>query len=147
MHLATLLPLLSLAVTSTLADGTIHLPYIDVGSVQGITNSSGTLLAKPVVGWFSIPYAAPPTGDRRFKRPEDPVAGQGFLNLTTYGAVCPQGTTPAPQSEDCLTLSVFRPGGMPNKKLPVVIWVPGGKWRGCELGLIRCCLTEYLDLL
>ena len=128
MHLSILTATLALAAHTVLADGAIKLDYIEVDSVQGVTNSSGTLLAKPVVAWYSIPYASPPTGDLRFKRPQPPQKSkQNKLSLKDYGPVCLQGLGTAGESEDCLTLSVFKPQGYEKKNLPVVIWVPGGE--------------------
>jgi carboxylesterase type B len=88
-----------------------------------------------VVAWYSIPYAAPPLGDLRFKKPQPPTVGRGNQNgtgletlaLKDYGPLCRQGPANKGESEDCLTLSVFRPQGIPEEKLPVVIWVPGGE--------------------
>jgi hypothetical protein len=134
MRLSTLTATLAVAATTALADGLIKLDYIQVEPVQNLTNSSGTILAKPVVAWHSIPYATPPLGDLRFKKPQPPTAGRGNKNgtletlaLKDYGPWCRQGPANKGESEDCLTLSIFRPQGIPNEKLPVVIWVPGGE--------------------
>lgn len=127
MHLFALTTALALAARTVLADGAIKLDYIEVESVQGVTNSSGTLLAKPIVAWYSIPYAAPPTGALRFKRPAKPTKQKEKLQLQNYGPVCLQGLGTDGESEDCLTLSIFKPQGVEKKDLPVVIWVPGGQ--------------------
>jgi hypothetical protein len=134
MRLSTLTATLAVAATTALADGLIKLDYIQVEPVQNLTNSSGTILEKPVVAWYSIPYAAPPLGDLRFKKPQPPTVGRGNKNgtletlaLKDYGPWCRQGPANKGESEDCLTLSIFRPQGIPNEKLPVVIWVPGGE--------------------
>jgi hypothetical protein len=147
MRLSTLTATLAVAATTALADGLIKLDYIQVEPVQNLTNSSGTILAKPVVAWYSIPYAAPPLGDLRFKKPQPPTAGRGNKNgtvetlaLKDYGPWCRQGPANKGESEDCLTLSIFRPQGIPNEKLPVVIWVPGGElsWSLPQCVLPRC---------
>lgn len=134
MRLSALTATLAVAAGTALADGLIKLDYIQVEPVQNLTNSSGTILAKPVVAWYSIPYAAPPLGDLRFKKPQPPTVGRGKNNgsletlaLKDYGPWCRQGPANKGESEDCLTLSIFRPQGIPNEKLPVVIWVPGGE--------------------
>ena len=130
----TLAAAISLQIVSALGNNyTLQLPYISVNPKSDLIGSSSGLFAKPLLGYYSIPYVAPPTGDRRFRAPQDPLPNQGSLSLTDYGPVCPQPTNPSlpfEQSEDCLTLSIFRPrfAKSGNKKLPVVIWVPGGEF-------------------
>lgn len=129
----TLAAAISLQIASALGNNyTIQLPYISVTPKSDLIGSSSGLLAKPLLGYYSIPYVAPPTGDNRFRAPQDPLSNQGSLSLTDYGPVCPQPTNPLlpfEQSEDCLTLSIFRPRFTNSvKKLPVVIWVPGGEF-------------------
>ena len=79
----------------------------------------------------SIPYAAPPTGTRRWRAPAAlPGAGlcwDGALDATSFGASCPQSPGSMPvgaTSEDCLFLNVWAP---PNAAgLPVMVWIHGG---------------------
>ncbi|NIJ35920.1 para-nitrobenzyl esterase [Sphingopyxis panaciterrae] len=92
-----------------------------------------------VVRFLGIPYAAPPVGERRWAPPEAPPAWQGSRDATTHGAACmqpitPDGfgpwtseyVTPAPVSEDCLTLNVWAPEKRGARPLPVMLWIHGG---------------------
>ncbi|KNG47995.1 hypothetical protein TW65_05336 [Stemphylium lycopersici] len=59
--------------------------------------------------FLGVPYAEPPTGNLRYKRPEPIV---GFSHE---------------ESEDCLTLNVVRPASAQNdSNLPVLVFVHGG---------------------
>ncbi|MGC1303080.1 MAG: carboxylesterase family protein, partial [Caulobacteraceae bacterium] len=59
----------------------------------------------------------------------------GVRDATRFGAGCPQKDGPdrgGPQtaSEDCLFLNVWSPKAVPGAKLPVMVWIHGGGWRG-----------------
>lgn len=105
----------------------VDLPYdVSVTPVSNYTKSHETPLEKPLLAYFAIPYAEPPVGKLRFQHPVAPKRGNGkILSNTEFGAACLQAGT-AEQSEDCLTLSVFKPQKAEGNKLPVVIWTPGG---------------------
>lgn len=116
------------SILATLANAwTVTLPYQSVTPVENFSNSSGVALAKPLLAYYSIPYASPPTGNLRYAFPVPPKVNGTTITNTNYGPVCPQASTVALQSEDCLTLSVFKPQSAQSDKLPVVIWVPGGQ--------------------
>jgi len=96
------------------------------GSVSGAVHSSGTM--KQFLG---IPYAAPPTGERRWAAPVPPAAWTGTRDATKFGNHCPQrDTSPlsyygtAGGQEDCLFLNVFTPT-TPGPH-PVMVWIHGG---------------------
>lgn len=117
------------------------------GPVRGI--SDGTVSA-----WLGIRYAAPPTGDLRWRAPQPPAPWTEPADATEVGPVCPQPTDPriplplgAPQGEDCLTLNVWVPdsgersdGGSSRDERsdggstrgagskPVLVWVHGGAY-------------------
>lgn len=97
------------------------------GPVQGFSRSSGDV-------WLGIPYAAPPVGSLRFRAPQQPEPWREPFEASRYGPIAPQrvvkmlGITPEiPQSEDCLTLNVFRPNGAEGQ-LPVMVWIHGGAY-------------------
>ena len=104
-----------------------------------------------------IPYAAPPTGDRRFRHPEDPERWRGVRKATQYSAAAiqhvmeiadmpanvhgvPQFMAPSQYEEDCLYLNVWTPAKTAEDKLPVFIWIHGGGMvagSGCEVEIGR----------
>ena len=88
--------------------------------------------------WMGIPYAAPPTGDRRWRTPEPPAPWQGVREALQPGSPCVQYASPfggvetAPVNtpvgdEDCLFLNVYAPRtATPTSFLPVMVWIHGG---------------------
>lgn len=90
--------------------------------------------------WLGIPFAKPPTGERRWKKSEPPDAWSGVHQATSFGNVCPQfgsmfvggSSDEVVGDEDCLTLSVwappFKPTEVPtgDERLPVMLWIHGG---------------------
>lgn len=87
----------------------------------------------------SLPYAAAPVGDLRFRGPRPAVAWEGVRDATQSGPLCTQNAAGAewgpwtgafaprgPVSEDCLTLSVWTPAQSSNERLPVMFWIAGG---------------------
>jgi len=119
-----------------------------------VTIDSGTLegahfgAAANEIMFLGIPYAAPPTGERRWKPPEQVEKWQGTRKADSYGAACPQAEGPQTEErtkemvqtfepyytfhtdEDCLYLNVFTTNLPQNHraatKLPVMLWIHGG---------------------
>ncbi|MEY2524974.1 MAG: para-nitrobenzyl esterase [Ilumatobacteraceae bacterium] len=86
--------------------------------------------------FLGIPYAAPPTGELRWRPPQAPATRQQLLQALAYGPTCAQintvGVFAAPSdSEDCLYLNVFAPEttqeqGSRSPSRPVMVWIHGG---------------------
>ena len=80
----------------------------------------------------SIPFAAPPVGERRWRPPEPVEAWQGVRDATAFGADCPQEMRPGSRAgrtdEDCLTLNVWTPARAAGEALPVMVWFYGGSF-------------------
>ncbi|KAK8244012.1 carboxylesterase family protein [Phyllosticta capitalensis] len=94
----------------------------------------------------NIPFAAPPIGENRWRRPQPPVDNDALID-GSYGPSCIQGqnvvsrpgnsstnstTMMGPQSEDCLYLDMIVPGKAVrdprSHRLPVVQYVYGGSY-------------------
>ncbi|VDK42790.1 unnamed protein product [Anisakis simplex] len=102
---------------------------------------------KKVTQFLGIPFAEPPLGQLRFRKPKAKLPWRTPLNATRLPNSCVQSldtyfgefegatmwNSNVPSSEDCLYLNVVVPGEIdPNKKLPVMVWVYGGGfWSGC----------------
>ncbi|CAL1593106.1 unnamed protein product [Knipowitschia caucasica] len=102
------------------------------GRLRGIKKELNNEILGPVVQFLGVPYAAPPTGERRFQPPEPPLSWPEIRNATHFAPVCPQsiveGRLPdvmlpvwftnsmdvvssyvQDQSEDCLYLNIYVP--------------------------------------
>jgi para-nitrobenzyl esterase len=98
---------------------------VNDGLVRGTT--AGT-----VDEFLGIPYAAPPTGNLRWRPPARPASWDGIRDATQFGPSCPQSPSPfappGPFSEDCLYLNVYAPAarGSDEGGRPVLVWIHGG---------------------
>ncbi|KAL4923796.1 putative extracellular lipase [Aspergillus undulatus] len=86
-----------------------------------------------VDAFLGIPYARPPIGDLRFRPAEKLPESTETLDASKYGPAAPgKALLPGPateQSEDCLTVNIFRPSTYSKTdKLPVAIYVHGGAY-------------------
>ncbi|MFC3894795.1 carboxylesterase/lipase family protein [Lentzea rhizosphaerae] len=103
----------------------------DTGFVSGtVTNTQRT--------FQGIPFAAPPTGENRWRDPQPAQPWQGVRKATAPGPRCAQDEgfgSPASDSEDCLYLNVTTPDKARNR--PVMVWLHGGGFTsgaGSDLG-------------
>ena len=125
---------------AALAWGQTPVVKVDGGSLQGVSSASGE-----VTVFRGVPYAAPPVGNLRWKRPQPVVKWKGVRIADTFSNICWQpgnavGTfygnefywkEQTVQSEDCLYLNIWTPAnavGKPERKLPVAFWVHGGAY-------------------
>jgi para-nitrobenzyl esterase len=95
-----------------------------------------------VICFKGIPYAAPPTGDLRWRPPQPPASWSGVRAATDFGADPLQALTPRTRAsrmdEDCLTLNVWTPARPKAEKLPVMVWLYGGSFVAGSASDPRC---------
>lgn len=94
-----------------------------VGSIQGLDRGSSC-------AFLGIPFAAPPTGIRRWTRPQPAAAwAPATFNATVQPPSCAQLSAANGQPtgvEDCLMLNVWTPNPVPASGAPVIVWIHGG---------------------
>lgn len=128
-----------LAVVAVYAAQPNALVDLDYARYEGsINNRTGN------IEFLGVRYAAPPTGQFRWRAPRQPQkvpgiqqadnqpnicwqAGQGNAPVTPFptGDEHPQKRASPPSSEDCLFLNIATPVAG-NGSLPVVVWIHGG---------------------
>ncbi|KAI1804113.1 alpha/beta-hydrolase [Daldinia bambusicola] len=85
-----------------------------------------------VAQYLGMRYAAPPTGDRRWRAPVEPeVDDSGDQAADAFGPICLGISVPYPnggaQDEDCLYVNVWAPANATlESKLPVWLFIQGG---------------------
>lgn len=82
-----------------------------------------------------IPYAKPPVGGLRWRKPQEHHNWVEPRDASKFGPVCLQpkrkgraGRGVDVQSEDCLTINVWAPQTI-DKLAPVMVWIHGGAFR------------------
>ncbi|MEU9691527.1 carboxylesterase/lipase family protein [Amycolatopsis japonica] len=93
----------------------------DDGPVCGVAGAA-------VTSWQGIRYAAPPTGELRWKPPRRPTPWTEPFVATTEGNQCaqPAGAGPGSDDEDCLNLTVRVPAKRGPGPLAVMVQLHGG---------------------
>jgi para-nitrobenzyl esterase len=99
---------------------------VETGTLQGVS-------ADGVESFKGIPYAAAPVGALRWRAPRAAAPWKGVRAAAAFGNVCISPPSDPddfagrpPQSEDCLTLNIWRPAGKAAARLPVLVWIHGG---------------------
>ncbi|XP_071076488.1 neuroligin-4, X-linked-like [Desmodus rotundus] len=152
-----LLGLAALALKVTLVDGQAQHPVVNTnyGKIRGLRTPLPNEILGPVEQYLGVPYASPPTGERRFQPPEPPSSWTGVRNATQFAAVCPQHldersllhdmlpiwftanldtlmTYVQDQNEDCLYLNIYVPTEDDihdqSSKKPVMVYIHGGSY-------------------
>ncbi|KAG6930977.1 neuroligin 4, X-linked [Chelydra serpentina] len=152
-----LLWITALAIRFTLIDGQAQYPVVttNYGKIRGLRTPLPNEILGPVEQYLGVPYASPPTGERRFQPPEPPSSWTGVRNATQFAAVCPQYldersllndmlpvwftanldtvvTYVQDQNEDCLYLNIYVPTEDDihdqNNKKPVMVYIHGGSY-------------------
>ena len=85
-----------------------------------------------------VPYAQPPVGELRWRRPQPPEPWDGVRDALEFGPISIQPPRPAAgpfarimghsqerMSEDCLYLNIWTPG-LDDGQRPVMVWIHGG---------------------
>ncbi|MFE8102292.1 carboxylesterase family protein [Brenneria goodwinii] len=116
-----------------------------VGAIQGPINVTGGMIEgklsadKQLSIFQGIPYAAPPVGELRWKKPQPVNKWSGVKKTDTFAAGCMQKVVTGdklpwtseflhqgPMSEDCLYLNIWSPAQSDKDKLPVIVFIHGG---------------------
>ncbi len=137
---------LSLLMAACVSNQETTNPVLNIqgGQIQGVQ-----LETSNVIVYRGVPYAAPPVGDLRWKRPQPVLPWEGVKVADTFSDAAMQrirnpkdgqyGTefhfrSDDPNySEDCLYLNIWAPANAPGhaeKRLPVAMWVHGGAYAG-----------------
>ncbi|EEH19525.2 hypothetical protein PABG_01844 [Paracoccidioides brasiliensis Pb03] len=105
--------------------------------VPSVTIRQGTIIGRvlqhnipqSVEAFLGVPYALPPTGERRFMPPVPVNSSDDVIDATSCGNRCPSSPLMPLDgwSEDCLNVNIFRPQTRDaTKKLPVAVYFHGG---------------------
>lgn len=98
------------------------------GSIAAETAPSATVSGGEIKGvlegreavFRSVPFAAPPVGDLRWREPQAVVSWNGVRDATEFGPACRQGRVMR-ESEDCLTLNIWTPEWPANTPKAVMV--------------------------
>ncbi|KAK7189346.1 alpha/beta-hydrolase [Paraphaeosphaeria sporulosa] len=120
------------------------------GPTVRVTNGTYEGLHLPQFGqdiFLGIPYAQDTGRENRFRAPQAlNETWNGTRLAQTYSNACPDFQPDADAAygmgEDCLSINVVRPTGIPeNRTLPVAVWIHGGSYQVGTSGLPNYNLT------
>ena len=126
-----------LSIGASVRAATADVVHTASGFVSGISGSD------PQTRVFKgIPYATPPLGNLRWRPPQPPHAWEGIRKADEFGPECMQSRDAMggpfrdlrekrePIREDCLYLNIWTHADAPRKRLPVMVWIYGGGFKG-----------------
>lgn len=113
----------------------MHTATVESGSLQGQASAEGD-----VSTFLGVPYAAPPTGDLRWKAPRRVAAWDGLRDATRFAPAARQSPLPADSiykaiqadvetDEDCLYLNIWTGGSNSGADRPVMVWLHPGAYQ------------------
>lgn len=103
----------------------------DITTADGVVRG---IRGRRVSRWRSIPFAAAPIGEFRFRAPQPVQPWSGVRDATDFGYAAMQHRDGArtgprqiqPTGEDCLTLNVTAPNELSSVPRPVMVFIHGG---------------------
>ena len=110
----------------------------DIGEVEtrsGVLRGFASAHQPGVTVFQGVAFAAPPTGELRWRPPVAPIPFAGVKEAGRIGPACWQARNSDAslyargnlhRSEDCLYLNVFSAAAQPDERLPVLVWYHGG---------------------
>src|SRR5215469_11845138 len=111
---------------TTRAYAAVETADVTGGQLQGVVKDD-------VASFKGIPFAAPPTGENRWRSPQPVVPWTGVKQANALAPACIQDTgfaarlgAPTAVSEDCLYLNIWTPAKNARERLPVMVWIYGG---------------------
>ena len=116
------------------ANGRIDGPFDPRVSAKCVNGTFVGLQSDGVVAFRGIPFAAPPTGPRRWREPVPAEASDGVFEAYYNGPSPIQTKLESErasyyrQSEDCLYLNVWTASGYEGEKRPVMVFIHGGSY-------------------
>lgn len=121
---------MALGAVSLSAQAQVQSADVTGGKVQGVVSNG-------IASFKGIPFAAPATGENRWRAPQPVKPWKGTKTANTFAPACVQDTAfavrlgaPPDVSEDCLYLNVWTPAKTAGDKLPVMVWIYGGAFIG-----------------
>jgi para-nitrobenzyl esterase len=103
---------------------------VEQGQLSGVPGSDPDVRV-----YKGIPFAAPPTGDLRWRAPKPAADWPGVRKADQFSSTCMQTpyaegslyrSEPQPVSEDCLYLNIWTAAKSASDKRPVMVWIHGG---------------------
>jgi len=116
-----------------IVSGSLSVRAAEPLSVEGGQIADAAPDASGIRIFKSIPYAAPPLGELRWRAPQPLQNWQGVRDVAEWGPRCVQSKRLGDldplnkrMDEDCLYLNIFTPAKLADEKLPVMVWIHGG---------------------